>query len=169
MIIGPIDTDNLLSQMRISLFPILPSFAHMWSILSGALLLASVVMLVIEAAYRITRIYLDRGCGPWLLLGLCNTCYTVFHVPQAVVKAAVAKLREDFDPLALPPRLRRAGDVEAADQRGQLGPYEEPAMELQEMRQAASPVEERPLLEEPRASMPGIALNNSGRYHDAPE
>ena len=134
------DADHLLGKFRIDLFPILPSMAHVWSMLSGALLLISAVLMVIEAIYRMALIYLDRGCGPWVLLGVFNTLYTMFHVPQQVVRAAVAKLTANFDPLALPERLQQVAGAGN-------GPYAGPAMELRKL-------EEGRRTEEPRTAPP---------------
>ena len=45
------------------------------------------------------RVYLDRGCGPWVLLGLWNTLYQLLHVPTQLAKATATRVRAEFDPL----------------------------------------------------------------------
>ena len=58
-------------------------------------------------------IYLDRGCGMWIWAGLCGTAYQMAHVPQRLIKAAVSRVTEEFDPKPLGQYLRKAEEGEA--------------------------------------------------------
>ena len=77
---------------------------------------------MVECVVRMAYIYLERGCGCWVLLRLWNTLYQLFHVPARIVKAAVAVARQEGDdPLALPAIPKADADsVEKGD--GQGGP-----------------------------------------------
>ena len=58
------DTQGLLDRFRFSLFPLLPSLAHVFNIMNGFLIFGTMTLMIIDACLQMTRIYLDRGCGP---------------------------------------------------------------------------------------------------------
>ena len=169
------DTQGLLTQFRFSLFPLLPSLAQAFNIASGIMILGSVILMVVDACLRMTRIYLDRGCGPWLCLGLCNTLYQVFHVPRHIAKAAVDRLKQEFDPMEIPWLLKAKAppgntDVEVA------AVYAEPRKGLEAMREEGEAMELVVLDEEPRGQRAArkppsaglAAMYSDARYEDAP-
>ena len=84
------------------LFPILPSLGYLWATVSGVFLLFSIGKTVIECMVRMFYLYWERGCGPWVLLGLWNLLWQIGHTPGRLVKSALQRLREDFDPLRMP-------------------------------------------------------------------
>ena len=55
--------------------------------------------MVTECLIQMVHVYLDWGCGPWVLLGMWNTLYQMCHMPNRIVKAAPARVKQDFDPL----------------------------------------------------------------------
>ena len=49
----------------------------------------------------------------WIWAGLCGTAYQMAHVPQRLIKAAVHRVTEEFDPKPLGRYLRKAEEGEA--------------------------------------------------------
>ena len=142
--IPPIGMSEILDRVNNFIFPILPSLGHMWSIISGAFLLFTIVKFVVESFIRMLVIYHERGCGAWILLGLCNLAYQIGHTPVHLVKAALNRMKEPFQPNKLPALMNSNGyTVETQPKRhddygvGEAYPqqYGYPNQELDEMRE----------------------------------
>ena len=122
LFVSPLEVDELSDQIARLVFPLFPLLGYAWQIFSGVFLALVIVKTMVECVVRMAYIYLERGCGCWVLLGLWNTLYQLFHVPARIVKAAVAVARQEGDdPLALPDIPKADADsVEKGD--GQGGP-----------------------------------------------
>jgi len=64
------------------LFPLLPVLGRFWTIFSGAMLALLLLKTLANCVIRMTAIYLQRGCGLWVLLGVWNTAFQLIHVPS---------------------------------------------------------------------------------------
>ena len=102
LLVSSSDMGGLALNIGSYLFPLLPMLGHFWSTFSGVMLALVVAKTVVECTIRMVAIYLQRGCGFWVLLGLWNVTFQTIHAPAGLVKAVVQKVKEKFDPLALP-------------------------------------------------------------------
>ena len=92
LVLSGLELSSLTDKITWSIFPILPTFGHFWQIFSGIVLFSAMIKTLADAVVRMTQIYLARGCGPWVLLGLWNTLYQLLHVPERWTKAAICLL-----------------------------------------------------------------------------
>ena len=102
LLVSPSDMGGLAIDVGAYLFPLLPMLGHFWNTFSGVMLGLVILKTLVECIIRMTAIYLQRGCGFWILLGLWNVTFQTIHAPAGLVKAVVSKMKEKFDPLALP-------------------------------------------------------------------
>ena len=87
-------------------FPLLPELGRLVNIFGGAFLILSVLGSLASCTIRMMQVYADQGCGPWVLLGVWNTLYTVFHVPQTLLRQGIENVKRYYDPTAAPDILR---------------------------------------------------------------
>jgi hypothetical protein len=86
------------------LFPLFPLLGQFWTIASGTFLAIVALKVLIGCILRGIVIYLDKGCGFWMLGAIWSTLFTVLRTPGALASSAVAALRQPLQPASAPPR-----------------------------------------------------------------
>ncbi len=109
--LGPRDVEEIKWTVASFLCPWVPVLGEAWTWISGAMLLAMGVSLLLSCAVRVLVIYYERGFGLWMLGAVFNVVYTLARVPPALVRAALHIAREGMHqgiPMP-PPRGHGAG------------------------------------------------------------
>ena len=92
-----VELDIIKMDMGFFLFLLFPLLGHFRTIFSGIMLAIMILKTLIECLFRVLTIYLDRGFGPWVLLGLWNMAYAIFYVPLGIDRETIRAAREEID------------------------------------------------------------------------
>jgi hypothetical protein len=94
------DVEDLKWNIVAFLFPWIPIVGEAWNWFAGLLLFGLVVKLLVGGLIRMYVLYVERGCGVWILGALWNTLFTIIRAPPAMFtaayKTAMAGQQEDI-------------------------------------------------------------------------
>ncbi len=154
--------------------PLIPYLGWIWTYVSGLILMYIFVSVFLACVYRITRTYLDHGCGLWCVGAVFNTVFTMARTGPALAKATARittrGMRDEFpmptlrrDSRSLGSRGGRSEDVEAgaAGGREPAPAYDQVRFEIEDEGREKTPLERAHLRME-AASEP--LLRSSARY-----
>ena len=97
LILAGNNVDKLKNKLREHIFPWFKWFRWLgsaWYWISTALFVLLVLKLLLGASIRGYRIYVVRGCGPWLCMSLWATCYVIAATPVEILKNTAKAITE---------------------------------------------------------------------------
>ena len=161
LVVTDFELGKMTDQVVTFLFPLFPYLGYAWATVSGVYLFLSFVKGVIECLVRMVVVYMDEGCGWWILVGLINSIWQAFHMPHRLVTSAVDRLKGQFDPLAVAGRSRRGGPNGARSaEEGEVGVDEAKEGAASGNTTAAA------VYAQPRAALYGMEMEDASRWHE---
>ena len=94
----PIDQagyDSLADEVAERMLPFFKWVGRAWVTLTGIVITASVLKVIVNCIARTIVLYQERGCGPWMLLALWNTAFTIARLPYAMWKTALDSVQNN--------------------------------------------------------------------------
>lgn len=77
-----------------AIFPMFTYLGDWWSFIMGFLLLLAVVKIVLGVMLRTWVLYLERGCGCWMLMAFWHTAFLLVRIPLVVLQEAGRRITE---------------------------------------------------------------------------
>ena len=92
LVMSPEDLQQLKDQFAWEFFPLVYMLGELWRYLSTFLILLLLVKIMLECLGRAYYLYARHGCGRWMVLALCETCFTLAMTPYRLVSETAKNL-----------------------------------------------------------------------------
>ena len=111
------DVDWLTFVMGGALFPLYPVLGSTWVLLASIVLIGSILITLVGCIARMVTIFLEQGCGWWVLVAMWSTGFAILRLPTDLWRATTDFVEREDIKAGIIRRGKKKVNVELKGQR----------------------------------------------------